>query len=70
MDRLVELDVRTIGEIEIVLLWNKEDDAVLVHVVDWATHEAFSIEPPRECALDAFRHPFAYPRTRRGVVVC
>jgi len=69
MDRLLELDVRTIGEIEVVLLWNRVDDVVVVHVVDWSTREAFSVEPPRERALDAFRHPYAYTPSRRGLVV-
>ena len=69
MDRLLELDVRTIGEIEVVLLWNRVDDVVVVHVVDWSTREAFSIEAPRERARDAFLHPFAYTPSRRGLVV-
>ena len=69
MDRLLELDVRTIGEIEVVLLWNRVEDVVVVHVVDWSTREAFSVEPPRDRARDAFLHPYAYPPTRSGLVV-
>jgi len=56
----VELDFRTTGQIDVTLLWDRSDDSVVVHVLDWETSQLFTVRPPRDRALDAFRHPFAY----------
>jgi hypothetical protein len=60
MSTPVELDFRTNGQLDVTLLWNRSDDTILIHVLDWMTSRVFTIRPPRELALDAFRHPFAY----------
>ena len=56
----IELDFRTNGEIDVTLLWDRSDDTIVVHVLNWKTSEVLTIVPPRDRALDAFRHPFAY----------
>ena len=56
----VELDFRTNGQLDVTLLWDRSDDTVVVHVLDCTTSQLFTVRPPRDCALDAFRHPFAY----------
>ena len=50
----VELDFRTNGQMDVTLLWDRVDDT------DWATSRLLTVRPPRDRALDAFRHPFAY----------
>jgi len=56
----VELDFRTNGHMDVTLLWDRSDDTIVVHVLDWTTSQLFTVRPPRDRALDAFRHPFAY----------
>ena len=56
----VELDFRSTGQMDVTLLWDRVDDTVVVQVLDWATSRLFTVRPPRDRALDAFRHPFAY----------
>ena len=53
----VELDFRTNGQTDVTLLWDRSDDTIVVQVLDWVTSRLFTIRPPRERALDAFRHP-------------
>ena len=56
----VELDFRSNGQMDVTLLWDRGDDTIVVQVLDWATSQLFTVRPPRDRALDAFRHPFAY----------
>ena len=50
----VELDFRSTGQMDVTLL---------------ATSQLFTVRPPRDRALDAFRHPFAYGEVGdRGVL--
>ncbi len=60
MSTPVELDFRTTGQTDVTLLWDRSDDTIVIQVLDWMTSRVFTIRPPRERALDAFRHPFAY----------
>ena len=55
-----ELAHRAADGIEVTLLWNRVDDTVAVEVVDHAAEQAFEVLVPRDCALDAFHHPYAY----------
>jgi hypothetical protein len=55
-----ELDRRSADGIVVTLLWNSADGNVHVDLRDVATGEGFRVTPPRERALDAFHHPFAY----------
>ena len=65
----VELDFRTNGQMDVTLLWDRTDDTIVVHVLDWTTSQLFTVRPPRDRALDAFRHPFAYGEVGgRGVL--
>jgi hypothetical protein len=55
-----ELAYRSGDGIEVSLLWSRLTDSVTVLVFDLRTGEAFDFAPPRDKALDAFNHPFAY----------
>jgi hypothetical protein len=57
---VVELDFRSVGDIDVTLLWDPERDFVTVQVVDRAEQEDFTVAVPPERAADAFSHPFAY----------
>ena len=57
---MIELAHRMAHGIEVALLWSPDSDTVVVAVNDESTGEAFALEPPRNRALDAFYHPFAY----------
>jgi hypothetical protein len=54
------LAVRSFDGIEVALLWSRLTDRLSVVVSDIRNGESFSFLPPREKALDAFYHPFAY----------
>ena len=55
-----ELAQRSVNGIEVTLYWQPIPDSVAVEVRDASTEEAFEITVPRDRALDAFHHPFAY----------
>jgi hypothetical protein len=57
---MIELAHRMAHGIEVALLWSPDSDDVMVAVSDERTGEVFSLQPPRDRALDAFYHPFAY----------
>ena len=58
--KIRELAHRAGDGLEVTLLWNEEDNRVVVAVDDARTGERFEIEVPTTSALDAFEHPFAY----------
>lgn len=55
-----ELASRSVDGIQVSLLWSGLTDLLSVVVSDIRTGNSFSFRPPREKALDAFYHPFAY----------
>ena len=55
-----ELAHRSGDGIDVTLFWNRVDDTVAVEVIDHTTELAFEVLVPRERALDAFHHPYAY----------
>ena len=55
-----ELAHRQNDGVEVTLLWHCDDDSVAVSVHDAKTDSAFEVGVPRDRALDAFYHPFAY----------
>ena len=57
---LHELDGRSADGLAVTLLWDSGDDSVHVEVYDAASGERLRLTPPRDRALDAFHHPFAY----------
>jgi hypothetical protein len=59
-----ELAYREGNGLQVRLLWNSDEDSVSVEVYDERSEELFTIPVPRDCALDAFRHPFAYASYR------
>jgi hypothetical protein len=46
--------------VEVSLLWSRRTNRVLVIVRDTRTDEEFELVVPKERALDAFHHPYAY----------
>lgn len=64
--KIRELAHRAGDGLEVTLLWNEDDNRVVVAVDDARTGERFEIEVPTTSALDAFKHPFAYAPPDRG----
>ena len=54
-----ELAARESDGVRVHLLWNPRTDAVTVSVEDARAGNGFELAVARECALDAFYHPFA-----------
>jgi hypothetical protein len=66
IDTFRELDRRLHDRIDVRLLWRASDDRVIVTVADEKTGERFTVDVgDDECALDVFRHPFAYAAWHR-----
>jgi hypothetical protein len=55
-----ELAYRSSDGVHVRLLWNPSTNRITVQVVDESLDETFEFEAPRDRALDAFKHPFAY----------
>ena len=55
-----QLLVREANGIEVSLVWRREIDALAVIVNDERLGSSFEVAAPRDRALDAFQHPFAY----------
>ena len=55
-----ELAHRVNDGIEVSLFWEKVGDVLSLELYDGKTEEHFAIEVPRDRALEAFRHPYAY----------
>lgn len=55
-----ELAHRAGNGIEVWLYWEKVGDSLSLEIYDHKLEEYFEVEVPRERALDAFHHPFAY----------
>jgi hypothetical protein len=55
-----ELAHRKNDGLDVTLFWRSDDDSVALAVYDESCDCSFEIGVPRERALDAFYHPFAY----------
>ena len=55
-----ELASRHSAGITVGLFWRPDSDELSVRVSDELSGESFVLEPPRDAALAAFYHPFAY----------
>ena len=55
-----ELAQRISNGIEVRLLWQPEDDVLIVSVLDWNTGAHGEVAVGGAPALDVFEHPFAY----------
>jgi hypothetical protein len=60
MSTVVELDRRSSVHLDVILLWNREENTVAIDVTDWLAAAHFRVDVPTDRALDAFHHPFAY----------
>ena len=60
IDTAKELAHRTGDGLDVTLVWYPDSNTVAVRVTDSRTGESHEAEAPRESALDAFEHPFAY----------
>ena len=59
-----ELDQRSGDGFEVTLLWSERTGSVYVSVEDSREGGSFQFAVDPAEALDAFRHPYAYGRTR------
>jgi hypothetical protein len=59
-DTARELAHRAGDGLDVTLVWYPDSNRIAVRVTDARTGESHETEAPRESALDAFEHPFAY----------
>jgi hypothetical protein len=57
---MTELAHRRNDDVEVSLLWDRERDRLFVFVEDVRAGHRFSLQAPRDHALDVYYHPFAY----------
>ena len=57
---MTELAHRRNHDFDVALYWDTNRDGLFVVVEDIAAGDRFSIDAPRDQALDVFNHPFAY----------
>jgi hypothetical protein len=57
---MTELAHRTSNGLDVSLLWSRRTGRLVVSVSDIRTDESFTLDAPRDRALDVFHHPFAY----------
>jgi hypothetical protein len=57
---MTELAHRSTNGIDVALLWSRTTNRLFVVVADDRTGERFTVDAPREKALEVFNHPFAY----------
>jgi hypothetical protein len=55
-----ELAHRSSNGIDVSLYWDKVGDTLSLEVYDAKSDEVFELDVPRDRALDAFHHPYAY----------
>ena len=55
-----ELASRSGDGLEVSLYWNRADGKLTLVVLDQRTEEEFEYAVPRDRALEAFYHPFAF----------
>ena len=55
-----ELAHRVSNGVSVSLFWDSVGDRLNLEVYDETTDEYFELDVPRDRALDAFRHPYAY----------
>ena len=57
---MTELAHRTSNGLDVALLWSRSTGRLVVAVADDRTGESFTVDAPRDRAMDVFNHPFAY----------
>jgi hypothetical protein len=63
---MTELAHRRSNGLDVSLLWSRSTGRLVVAVSDVRTDESFSLDAPRDRALDVFNHPFACSTLRVG----
>ena len=57
---MTELAHRTADGLDVSLLWSRCTGRLVVAVADTRSGESFTVDAPRDRALDVYNHPFAY----------
>jgi hypothetical protein len=57
---LVDIATRSGGGIEVALIWNRDEESLIVFAYDAMTSEEFAIAVTGAEAADVYQHPFAY----------
>ena len=57
---MTELAHRASNGLDVALLWSRQTGRLVVAVADIRTGESFTVDAPRDRALDVYHHPFAY----------
>jgi hypothetical protein len=65
-----ELAHRAANGIDVSLYWEEVGDTLTVEVFDAKGDDHFELRVPRDRALDAFHHPYAYRAAAEAAVAC
>jgi hypothetical protein len=60
MGDLIDIATRSGGGIEVALIWNREEESLVVFAYDALTSEEVAIEVTGAEAAEVYQHPFAY----------
>jgi hypothetical protein len=60
MADLVDIATRSGGGIEVALIWNREEESLVVFAYDAMTSEEVEIAVTGAEATEVYQHPFAY----------
>ena len=60
MRNLVDLASRRGGGIEVALIWDRDEETLVVFAYNQRTEEEIAIPVSRDEASEVYRHPFAY----------
>ena len=61
---MTDLAHRTSNGLDVTLLWSRRSGRLTVAVSDIRTGDSFTVDAPRDRALDVYNHPFAYATPR------
>jgi hypothetical protein len=62
---MTELAHRASNGLDVALLWSRQTGRLVVAVADVRTGESFTVDAPRDRALDVYNHPFRVPDAAR-----
>jgi len=57
---MTELAHRRQNGLDVSLLWSRRTGRLVVTVLDERTDESFTLDAPRDHALEVYNHPYAY----------
>ena len=61
---MTDLAQRSSNGLDVTLLWSRRTGRLTVAVSDIRTGDSFTVDAPRDCALEVYNHPFAYATPR------